>query len=38
VQSVSEGQDIRVTLRTTILYVKKDGQWHFVAWHSTRVP
>jgi hypothetical protein len=38
VQSVSEGQDIRVTLRTTILYVKKDGQWQFVAWHSTLVP
>lgn len=38
VHSVSEGQDVRINLRTSILYVKKDGRWQFVAWHSTRVP
>lgn len=30
------GQDQRMTLRFTIVYVQKDGEWLFEAWHSSR--
>jgi hypothetical protein len=30
------GQDQRVPLRFTIVYVEKDGEWLFEAWHSVR--
>jgi hypothetical protein len=36
--SVFEGQEMRPTLRFTIVYVKKAGQWQMAAWHSARVP
>jgi len=36
--SVFEGQEMRPTLRFTIVYVKKAGQWRMAAWHSARVP
>lgn len=30
------GQDLKMTLRFTIIYVQKDGEWLFEAWHSSR--
>jgi hypothetical protein len=36
--SIVEGQEVRLTLRFTIVYVKKSGRWQMVAWQSTRVP
>jgi hypothetical protein len=30
------GQLQRMTLRFTIVYVEKDGEWLFEAWHSSR--
>lgn len=32
----SGGQDQRIPLRFTIVYVEKDGEWLFEAWHSAR--
>lgn len=32
------GQAQRATLRLTIVYVRKDGEWLFEAWHSSRRP
>lgn len=32
------GQDQKVPLRFTIVYVEKDGKWLFEAWQSTRRP
>lgn len=32
----SGGQDQHVPLRFTIVYVKKNGEWLFEAWHSSR--
>ena len=31
-----DGQDQDVPLRFTILYVLRDGEWLFEAWHSVR--
>jgi len=38
VHSVFEGQEMRPTLRFTIVYVNKAGRWQMAAWHSARVP
>jgi len=38
IHSVAMGEDIRVSLRFTILYVRKDGHWQMTAWQSTRIP
>jgi ketosteroid isomerase-like protein len=38
VHSLALGEDIRLTLRFTIVYVRKDGRWQMAAWQSTRVP
>ena len=32
------GQPQKMTLRVTIVYVQKDGEWLFEAWHSSRRP
>ena len=32
------GQPQRATLRLTIVYVRKDGEWLFEVWHSSRRP
>jgi uncharacterized protein (TIGR02246 family) len=32
------GQVQKMTLRMTIVYVLKDGEWLFEAWHSSRRP
>lgn len=32
------GQDQKVPLRFTIVYVERDGEWLFEAWHSVRRP
>ena len=32
------GQPQRATLRVTIVYVRKDGEWLFEAWHASRRP
>jgi ketosteroid isomerase-like protein len=38
VQSVFEGQEMRLTLRFTIVYIQRAGRWQMAAWHSARVP
>jgi hypothetical protein len=30
-------QDLKMILRFTIVYVEKNGEWLFEAWHSSRV-
>lgn len=32
------GEERTVPLRFTIVYVRKDGEWLFDAWHSARLP
>ena len=32
------GQAAPFTLRYTLVYVKREGQWRMVAWQSTRLP
>ena len=34
---VSDGKDVRVVLRYTDVWVKRDGRWQMVSWHSTRL-
>lgn len=36
--STSQGAEVRLTLRFTIVYVHQSGRWQMVAWQSTRVP
>jgi hypothetical protein len=38
VESVSGGQAQKVSLRFTLIYVKRDGVWLMEAWHSARRP
>jgi ketosteroid isomerase-like protein len=33
----ADGKDIHVVLRYTDVWVKRDGRWQMVSWHSTRV-
>jgi|SRR5690625_42177 len=32
------GEDLEVPLRFTLVYVKRDGEWLFEAWHSVQRP
>jgi hypothetical protein len=34
----SAGQELKVSVRFTDVYVKRDGAWQLVAWQSTRIP
>jgi hypothetical protein len=34
---VADGKDLHVVLRFTDVWVKRDGRWQMVAWHSTRL-
>jgi ketosteroid isomerase-like protein len=34
---VVDGKDLHVVLRYTDVWVKRDGRWQMVAWHSTRL-
>ena len=38
VYSISNGQDIRLTLRFSIAYIKQAGHWKMALWQSTRIP
>ncbi len=38
VRSRFEGQEMRLTLRFTIVYIQRAGRWQMAAWHSARVP
>ncbi|MBA3888467.1 MAG: nuclear transport factor 2 family protein [Acidobacteria bacterium] len=38
VVSVAGGEDQEIPLRFTIVYVERDGEWLFEAWHSVRRP
>jgi hypothetical protein len=38
VVSVGGGEDQEIPLRFTIVYVERDGEWLFEAWHSVRRP
>ena len=38
VESVSAGKPQQVSLRFTLIYVKKNGVWLMEAWHSARRP
>ena len=31
-------QDLKMTVRFTIVYVERDGEWQFEAWQSSRLP
>lgn len=31
-------QELKMTLRFTVVYVQRNGEWLFEAWHSSRVP
>ena len=33
----ADGNDIHVVVRYTDVWVKRDGRWQMVAWHSTRL-
>jgi ketosteroid isomerase-like protein len=37
VDLVSDGQDRHLVLRYTDVWVKRDGRWQMVSWHSTRL-
>lgn len=34
---VVDGKDLHVVVRYTDVWVKRDGRWQMVAWHSTRL-
>jgi len=34
---LSDGKDVNLTLRYTDVWVKRDGRWQMVSWHSTRL-
>jgi ketosteroid isomerase-like protein len=37
VDLLSDGKDVHLLLRYTDVWVKRDGKWQMVSWHSTRL-
>lgn len=37
IEAVSSGRDVHVVLVFTDVWVKRDGRWQMVSWHSTRL-
>lgn len=38
VEATSQGNDLKLSLRFTEVWVRRDGAWKLTAWQSTRLP
>ena len=38
IEVVSSGREVKLNARYTVVWVRRDGRWQFLAWQSTSLP